>query len=628
MIGKIKYVEPNDQYQFQGQIAAEDGNTYFFNERNWLRRGLVLSDLSADQDVEFELKPPNNKGKVFPKNIRFAGESVTNQDSSPTFETRHSHGSFQRFVYIRSNAVIAAISKIIEEFNVEDHSDFYKALATSYNALNDADFIFSQDSDGSDIALVPSGLVSDDGTKILLYCVRHKDPEKSDWYCDRVFYKNRIVGGSVFELVNANWYDIESDIKELILDLDDSATDIIKQIEDRCIDRTSVIVALKDGQLASIEEANHLYVPTSYCDTFGNELYLRCAKRNGVRGYGWYYDCVTYENAPINVYSKKKWLDIWATFDENDVLADLANKTLEEKWSFGDRTDYGILRNYLMYTFAHQWESECISYSTDRRYAAFNTGLPDRNTYKYLYAFFERIDEGDQMSCHPLHYSAKYQFRDFVIQGRGGDGKLLSSKIRPLPDPPQYFMARSATVWELDFNASNQPTLPEYDDAHILIQRCDRLPLDFYRYSAMGSARLTGILDSQVDDSEKYKGIRTYFRPIIDSKCPSDMEVTQAYRRLKDALDNVIATAVKKLSWNWRAVVPCYNPEEKKPCFLLPVSFCDFSKPDRALIASSYEIDDEIIYQIHTVIPLDWAYLDARLVCRPESEWLATDCIN
>lgn len=106
------------------------------------------------------------------------------------------------------------------------------------------------------------------------------------------------------------------------------------------------------------------------------------------------------------------------------------------------------------------------------------------------------------------------------------------------------------------------------------------------------------------------------------------MEVTQAYRLLKNDLDNVISTAVKRLSWNWRAVVPCYNPEERKPCFLLPVSFCDFIKPDRALIASSYEVDEEIIYQIHTVIPLDWAYLDARLVCRPESEWLATDCIN
>ena len=74
--------------------------------------------------------------------------------------------------------------------------------------------------------------------------------------------------------------------------------------------------------------------------------------------------------------------------------------------------------------------------------------------------------------------------------------------------------------------------------------------------------------------------------------------------------------------------MPCYNPEEKKPCFLLPVSFCDYTKPDRALIVSSYEVDNELIYQIHTVIPLDWAYLDARLVCRPESEWLAADCIN
>ena len=113
--------------------------------------------------------------------------------------------------------------------------------------------------------------------------------------------------------------------------------------------------------------------------------------------------------------------------------------------------------------------------------------------------------------------------------------------------------------------------------------------------------------------------------PIIDNE--ADSEVTQVYRLLYDALYNVISAAVKKLSWNWRAVVPCYNPEREESCFLLPVSFCDSSKPDRAMIASAHEVDGEMVYAIHTVISLEWAYLDARLVCRPESEWLAADSI-
>ena len=143
MIGKIKYVVPDDQFRFRGQIVVEDGRTYSFNELNWQRRGLVLSDLSADRDVEFELKPPNQNGKVFPKNIRFAGENATIQ-TPPSFETRHSHGNFQRFVYIYINDVIAAVSKIKKDFHSDD-SAFYKSIATSYNALYDADFIFSHD---------------------------------------------------------------------------------------------------------------------------------------------------------------------------------------------------------------------------------------------------------------------------------------------------------------------------------------------------------------------------------------------------------------------------------------------------------------------------------------------------
>lgn len=75
-------------------------------------------------------------------------------------------------------------------------------------------------------------------------------------------------------------------------------------------------------------------------------------------------------------------------------------------------------------------------------------------------------------------------------------------------------------------------------------------------------------------------------------------------------------------------MVPCYNPEREEPCFLLPVSFCDPAKPDRAMIASAHDVDGETIYMIHTVISLEWAYLDARLVCRPESEWLAVDSIS
>ncbi|MDD7401195.1 MAG: DUF3825 domain-containing protein, partial [Clostridiales bacterium] len=183
------------------------------------------------------------------------------------------------------------------------------------------------------------------------------------------------------------------------------------------------------------------------------------------------------------------------------------------------------------------------------------------------------------------------------------------------------------TVWQLGFNDSNQITIPEYDDAHILIQRCDRIPLDFYRNQANNSPQLLAILNSADSDAEKYKKIRDLLKPVVIDHQPNE-EITNLYRQLQNALENVIGMAVKKLAWNWRAVVPCYNPELEESCFLLPVSFSNYDQPDRAMIASCNATNQNNIYTIHTVIFLNWAYLDARLICRPESEWLVADKIS
>lgn len=629
MIGKIQYIKLDDQYGFRGAIITADGTRYSFNSKNWLNSELVFDDIATGTEVEFELKSPNQKGYVFPKQIRFKGETLAAQQQTGTFNTKHSHGEFKKFVYLKTAALIAPLTKLVEGFadqRLTTPNNIFRQIATAYNELEDPDFIFSFDN-GQDIVLFPSGFLSKEGQCIYLYCVRNDEPDKSAWVCDRVFCNKHIVGGAVLhDLVNANWYEIVSNLKELLPDFSDDVKSMVQFIEARCMIADTALIWLKNGVLSTENNADHLYVPTGYVLEDGKELYLYCSKHKGVKGYGWYFDCITYENAPLDVYDKNAWLELWAEFDWENIYSQIVNQTLEERWSFGKRGDYGILRNYLIYTFAHQWKTSAVGFSADKKYAAFNTGLPDRNTYKYIYAFYEEIDNPSQIQVHPLHISPKYRFRSFVISDRGGDGKTLKTSIRPLPNPPQYFAARSSTVWELDFNDNNQVTMPGYDDIHILIQRCDRLPLDFYRYPASKSKRLQNILDSDVEDAQKFREIREFFMPIVDNE--PDSEVTQVYRLLVDMLDNVISIAIKKLSWNWRAVVPCYNPEREESCFLLPVSFCDATKPNRAMIASAHEVDGEMIYAIHTVISLEWAYLDARLVCRPESEWLAADNIG
>lgn len=627
MRGKIKYINEDTEYKFRGTITGEDGRTYRFNPLNWLRKDISLNDIYENQEVEFDLKEPNKYGYVFPKSIRFPGETEVEKSLTNFLETNHRYGRFNDFVRVKTESILLVLEQLVEEFALAPYantSSLYKKLALTYNSLQDADFIFSGN-DEHRAVFFPSGFVDKNGESIYLYCTLISEEDAIKWHCDKVYVGESTYGGAVFSLINANWYDVEESICNLTSENKVSTKTVIQKIEKRCVNKQTSFIYLRNGQLCAQEDADELYVPTDFYEPGGKELYLLCTRRKGNRGFGWYFVTATYESASITVFEKKNWMEKWCGQISLDVFKKLADLTLDEQWSFGEKDDYGILRNYLRYTFAYQFMYNRVGYSPDQSIAAFNTGLPDRNTYKYLYAVFEKVDYAAECDLHPLFHKEEFVFKEFVLSGRGGYGKLVSN-MRPLPEPPHYFEARKSTVWELDFNDSNQITIPEYDDVHILIQRCERIPLDFYRYPASKSPRLSEIIDSSEAINEKYKAIREFFKPVIDGE--PDNEVSLVYRTLHSSLDEVISTAVKKLSWNWRAVVPCYNPERNEACYLLPVSFSNPMKPDRAMIASVNNDGDGSVYTIHTVIPLDWAYLNARLVCRPESEWLAANYIE
>ena len=46
----------------------------------------------------------------------------------------------------------------------------------------------------------------------------------------------------------------------------------------------------------------------------------------------------------------------------------------------------------------------------------------------------------------------------------------------------------------------------------------------------------------------------------------------------------------------------------------------DPHKPDLALVAE--RVDAQKCYVVRTILTMDMAYKDARLICRPDSDWL------
>lgn len=82
--------------------------------------------------------------------------------------------------------------------------------------------------------------------------------------------------------------------------------------------------------------------------------------------------------------------------------------------------------------------------------------------------------------------------------------------------------------------------------------------------------------------------------------------------------DGALNKAMKMLEANYKTAVPQYY--NGKIQLLTPISLVEENKPDLALVCS--KTDDNSKYLGHTCLTLDMAYNNARLIAKPESNWL------
>jgi hypothetical protein len=86
--------------------------------------------------------------------------------------------------------------------------------------------------------------------------------------------------------------------------------------------------------------------------------------------------------------------------------------------------------------------------------------------------------------------------------------------------------------------------------------------------------------------------------------------------QLRIALEGAIDHAVKRIQRNYKTAIPQYYQGRLQ--LLLPLCMTNKTKADLALVA--YRQGD--VYLASTVLTLDMAYNNARLLTRPDSEWL------
>ena len=276
---------------------------------------------------------------------------------------------------------------------------------------------------------------------------------------------------------------------------------------------------------------------------------------------------------------------------------------MPERWDFRNQPEdldrpFPILYNYLRHTFARLVLESKVIVSNNEQFAAFNTGLVDPR-YETIYAVFGR-NRSDRCA---------WVLSDFCISGEGTSGQNLVRHFNPLPQVAHYFDEPTDLLYDV------RQGEPELDWNHIVIDRIDRYPMEFLEDHCPNGFEL-------VDPSTLSRDDRRQYAEALGTSIQDD---SRTYRRIMNRVRDAVELSIKRVSWNFKTAVPQYYPPVKRLQLLLPLCLVS---DDRVDLALAVETTPAGSYLGHTVLPLDWAYMNARLICRPDSDWLEPDDIE
>lgn len=245
-------------------------------------------------------------------------------------------------------------------------------------------------------------------------------------------------------------------------------------------------------------------------------------------------------------------------------LDDLARRAQPERWDepgYAGTMKLPVLGNYIKYTFRRLVEENKVAYATDdsgKKVASFNTGLFTSH-YEPIFATFEANTNTEKQPWVLREWSTLADFR-----------------MRPFGSidvkPARYFSRPEDLIYDPDLELA-----PDLE--HILDENFDRFP---------AALRANGQLR-------------------------------------RNALDGAIREAGKRAQMNWKTAVPQFyfgngGRGQGYIQLLLPLCIMQSDQADLALVVD--KIHSEKRYRAHTVLTLAMAYKNARLISRPDSDWL------
>ena len=244
----------------------------------------------------------------------------------------------------------------------------------------------------------------------------------------------------------------------------------------------------------------------------------------------------------------------------NSSLKKLSELAQQEIWSFTkDKDPYRILRNYFEFTYNRISEENKIVTSDDGNFRCINTGLLTKYDQEIVAIFQKSQKSGDGMF--------PWMLNGFFKE----DNRFFKSNFRATPELASY----TDKPEDLIYN-------PKYE-------------------------------------------IRINKEHIIDDNFERFVSVGYNEKGLINALiDSAIKNLMKRLARNFKLALPFYyhNSEtgERKMQLLVPVYFPG-SSVKLAFVLNKLSSGSEFYYEAITVLPVEWAYMNARLIVKPDEEW-------
>jgi len=244
----------------------------------------------------------------------------------------------------------------------------------------------------------------------------------------------------------------------------------------------------------------------------------------------------------------------------NQKLEMLSKMAQPEKWTYRkiqDKDPYRILRNYIRFTYNRVDEESKFVDSADGKMRCMNTGLLTVYNQEIVAIFSQNTVAGKQ----PWFLNGFFKETD----------KFFTTNFSKLPSMADYCDNARDLIYDnaLELNLRKE---------HIIDDNFDR-----FVEAGYSNKELISVL-----------------------------------------LDSAKTTLEKKLKRNFKLALPFYyrNTETGKSKIQLLTPLYFPGAPVRlALVLNKIESDASEYYEGVTILPVEWAYMNSRLIVRPDEEW-------